>query len=1291
MVGNFSIRQGERSFECDAVAFGPSGWAYLIETKAWTGQIRGNDVQWELPPLVGDDVLYRPNPVELTQLKARVLATALREEDPPLKGIFIQPVVGLVSDDEPELEGSCADFTVLARDLVVRVLEDPRPYSKKVPEDAAERASAVLKRSTVPIAPSNVLGSWELIEEHEAGPTWEVWSARARLAGSAARPMRLKRYWLDPLLTGEERQQQRDRARRDLDALQRLNGADGAVPLVSTVDEPDDSFVVVTEWPSGESLASMLEDGPLAEQDAEEVFEALVRALGSVHRLGVVHRNLSPRCAHFLSTGRVVVTDFDYARLPSASGGVTQHIGEELANDYAAPEVTVDPAQATKASDVWSLARIGLMLFGADDSLDAIPQHWRRPFERALSEDPGVRSVDAELFLVELEGESSAPPLFEGFEPKDELEERWVVRSEPIGEGGIARVYRVHDTTTQRDYAAKFVRDEVAHLIDPVEEYQLLFDVPDHPCVVKPEFPERMTKFRRGGKQHELRKTFLVTRWVEGTRLDRLLAEKLGPVRCVELVLALADAVAHLHAYRLLHRDLKPQNVIVDAKSGNPRLVDFNVSRAVETAERTEIGTPPYRPPDHDQTGWAYGSDVYGLAVILCELLAGRLLRPSVRPWLEGDAAIPAPLRPVLMRATAPKNADRYQTIDEFRSALAAALVDLRRPPGPIDAIPLPVPPVEELERPDWNPYQSRLVSLFSQSRTTNAGTRGLDDFGRWAYVETLVDDRLFPDIVWGKYGLVVITGNAGDGKTAFIQMFEGRLTDDGATVEPREGGNGSTLVRHDHRFVTNWDGSQDEGEYENDDVLLDFFAPFAGERPNRPAAETRVIAINEGRLLDFVAEHRDAFPWLSETVLAMFTEQTLPEEEWVCIVNLNLRALTLASNEGHESIVHRLLGRFSDSRLWEPCAGCQAERFCYARANAEALRDPVLGGRASERIRQTLDLVRLRRRLHITMRDLRSALAFIVAGNRTCDEIVALVENHDREALLAGHLYNSLFAASDKLNPPARAPEAVRDRLLNVVGTLDVAKTSNPEDDARLWALGVTALRPDPETLTRTDRELLEELKERLPKSSSQLSDRRARASLRHLQASLRRKLFLERENPEWLAMYPYERLSEFIRQLRTSGPGDRDAIATAISNSEGLFSESFDNVVAVRLARESDGADRSFVTHPTERFRLDALDRGALAQYVEYAPDSLVFRHADDEAVALEIDLDLFEMLIRVLEGFTPSREELRGAWLNLRIFKDQLASLPSDALLLSRDDRHFFNVRRVDGPAVAVEEAS
>ena len=70
---------------------------------------------------------------------------------------------------------------------------------------------------------------------------------------------------------------------------------------------------------------------------------------------------------------------------------------------------------------------------------------------------------------------------------------------------------------------------------------------------------------------------------------------------------------------------------------------------------------------------------------------------------------------------------------------------------------------------------------------------------------------------------------------------------------------------------------------------------------------------------------------------------------------------------------------------------------------------------------------------------------------------------------------------------------------------------------------------------------------------------------------------------------------------------------------------------------------------------------------------------KHKEQPALGLEIDLDLYETLIRVLAGFTPSREELRGTWLNLRIFKDQVARLRTEELLLSSDDRTFHHVRR------------
>ena len=211
----------------------------------------------------------------------------------------------------------------------------------------------------------------------------------------------------------------------------------------------------------------------------------------------------------------------------------------------------------------------------------------------------------------------------------------------------------------------------------------------------------------------------------------------------------------------------------------------------------------------------------------------------------------------------------------------------------------------------------------------------------------------------------------------------------------PRPAGNGATIELDGSASRPTGTDRRTRATTSNDDVLEEFFAPYAGDDPQPRAHETRLIAINEGRLLDFIAdeERRGRYRALSARARAGARRRSSSGEDWLLVVNLNLRALTLAGEPPRSDIVGATLERFADARLWEPCATCRAQRQCYAKANAAQLRDPVLGPRARERIRQTLDVVRLRRRMHITMRDLRSALAFMVAGNRRCEEIVELVD----------------------------------------------------------------------------------------------------------------------------------------------------------------------------------------------------------------------------------------------------------------------------------------------------------
>jgi hypothetical protein len=89
----------------------------------------------------------------------------------------------------------------------------------------------------------------------------------------------------------------------------------------------------------------------------------------------------------------------------------------------------------------------------------------------------------------------------------------------------------------------------------------------------------------------------------------------------------------------------------------------------------------------------------------------------------------------------------------------------------------------DEVGRSDYNPYVTRLLTLYSQARRSNAGTRGLDDIARLTYVETKLDTALTPAILDGQFRLVIVTGNAGDGKTAFLQQLETQFEQRGASL----------------------------------------------------------------------------------------------------------------------------------------------------------------------------------------------------------------------------------------------------------------------------------------------------------------------------------------------------------------------------------------------------------------------------------------------------------------------------------------------------------------------------
>jgi len=214
------------------------------------------------------------------------------------------------------------------------------------------------------------------------------------------------------------------------------------------------------------------------------------------------------------------------------------------------------------------------------------------------------------------------------------------------------------------------------------------------------------------------------------------------------------------------------------------------------------------------------------------------------------------------------------------------------------------------------NPNLDDFLKIYSQSLLSTGLTRGLDEK---TYIPTRLDTALKQDVLQGKKKLVVLTGNAGDGKTAFIQLIEGEAKLDGAKFS-LETDNGSKFEYSGFDFETLYDGSQDYDGKKNDELLKTFFRPFEGTtEPN--GNFVKIIAINEGKLRDFILKKRE-YVWLGKMVhhYLEFNNYKLPEI--LAFINLNNRSIVEIDDEG--SILDKLLDIILDKNnlkgFWHPC-----------------------------------------------------------------------------------------------------------------------------------------------------------------------------------------------------------------------------------------------------------------------------------------------------------------------------------------------------------------------------------
>ncbi len=262
-----------------------------------------------------------------------------------------------------------------------------------------------------------------------------------------------------------------------------------------------------------------------------------------------------------------------------------------------------------------------------------------------------------------------------------------------IGRGGMAVVYRAVDAHLHRTVAIKVLPPDVAFNSDVrtrfIREAQTAAQL-NHPNIVSIYSVDDQDGVAGGGL------VYFVMAYIDGESLGvRLAREGAWPIdRTVRVLRDVADALAYAHARGVVHRDIKPDNILIDRASGRPMVTDFGIARAAAgetrlTATGVAVGTPAYMSPEQ-----AVGerevdgrSDLYSLGVVGYQMLAGETpfkaantpamlvkhVSERPRPVRERRPEVPKYIADAIDRALAKRPEDRWADASEFRDALDSA------------------------------------------------------------------------------------------------------------------------------------------------------------------------------------------------------------------------------------------------------------------------------------------------------------------------------------------------------------------------------------------------------------------------------------------------------------------------------------------------------------------------------------------------------------------------------------------------------------------------------------------
>jgi len=1270
-----SVNNQLQSNEIDLIVIGPTG-VQVIEVKHWTSQwFDGHQDEVEIE-------------ADRIAMKAKKVATTLRREVPELP--FVGPAILLTQDRSQikrlagkEVRG--VQFHTLNDWRAAIGFDNPRVLSA---QQVMKMAGKLEPRTPVAIDGSlrRLAGYINLeLQTQKDQRFHRVYKGRHH-----ARRDRVVLHLYD--LSASDDKNAEVKARREFDALHRLQIHE-CVPRIldSFQDAPGyagEMFFFTVIDPSAPCIEDQAKDDAWDTNSRLLFSRSTIQALtdiqgGDTGDDPIVHRNLNPRTILVRHDNKPTLTGFEHTRIPSETSVGSGILPAGPYVSIAAPEVQTEGlAAADNRSDIFSLCASLRYLFRERD--DDLSVSVSEILSQGLAEKPNDRCTlqDLDEALAEMLGEEVVPPPVAParFWTEDQIirfrdrDYRIVSR---LGSGGVGTTFKVvqFDESTQEDqgfYVAKVTHDEDSGL-DILKAYNLARPyLPGHTAL--------STIFEIGHEWKQNEFTALM-QWIPGTPLMGLsglfplLAEEQqedsSESLAIRWISVICEALGVLHRNGLVHGDVSPKNMIVSGSDLVLTDYDF-VSKVGEPTDAA--GTILYCSPSYIEKQPASASDdIYALAASFFHVVFekepfrydGELDKGRGLNW-EGVNRDEYPtLTAFLDKATHHDAQSRFMSVTEALAVLeiqdstARSTQAGKVEPDQLEAATL----ADQAEQPKSEAPLSEqrvewlldLLKAYPGSRWGNRETRGLDtDFAAKTYVETDLEGALFDDIVGRRIRLVILCGNAGDGKTALLQHLAesldlGRHQSSERVLEGQ--------VPNGPLIRINLDGAASWNDKSADEILDEFLAPF---QDGPPADDlVHMLAINDGRLIEwiegFVDRNGGAETELTQQLSAFLEEKPAREESYIRFISLNQRSIVgglsldkkRISTSFMERILDELYGGKQATEIWAPCQACSAKERCkvfeaakiFGPPGLHEMEDSSVRAESRQRLFEALQAVHLRGETHITMRELRATLVYILFGVDFCDDY-----HSESDPRAIPPYWDRAFSPVS----PGRQGEVLSDLAL-----FDPALEAHPQIDRRLMSkiddhAGPIIPRYDDLPIASARRRAYFEW---TPDQIQQIAgDPNALGLARGAHLRLFRGLALESDSQD---------LEDICRNL-----------CNGIARLEDLPPQAHRpdaDVVPLRVTPRTPTETAFWVEKPLSSFRL-TVDSGSGGDGLErlHRQAVLTYRYRAGNEERLQLGAELFHLLLELADGYQLGDTSTDDTFAQLSIFVQRLVREDDNSLM-------------------------